>query len=356
MPMAIGIVPDEQYPMVPRSQDRKNAVATLAEIASGYFVSQALFVAVKLGIADLLAKGPQSSEELARAAGAHADSLHRILRVLAGSGVFGQEEDGRFVLTPAAQPLRSDAPDCVSGYLRLLGSDWYWRAWGELLHTARSGEPAFEYVFKQSIFDYLTDHPGAGRIFSDAMTSRSAPEDAAIADAMDLAGVKRVVDVGGGQGGLIMAVLRAHPHVNGILFDLPNVVAMAQPRFAENDIGSRCEFAEGDFFSPIWVRADAVLMKRIIHDWDDERAKAILTNCRQIVPDGGKLILIERLMTPGNDYSVAKLMDLQMMVITPRGRERSESEYSALFAATGFSLPKIVPTVAGMNLIVATAV
>jgi hypothetical protein len=333
----------------------RDAVAKLVDIAVGYFLSQALFVAVKLRVADLLAKGPASSDDLAHAVGAHADSLHRILRVLAGSGVFAQQEDGRFVLTPLAEPLRSDAPDSLVGYFELLGSDWYWRAWGELLHTARTGEPAFEHVFKQPIFAYLAEHPAAGRIFSDAMTSRSAPEDAAIAAAMDLSAAKRVVDVGGGQGGLMMAVLRAHRHLRGTLFDLPNVLAMARPRLAGTDVAGRCEFVAGDFFSPIPVRADVVLMKRIIHDWDDERARAILMNGRQVVPGGGMVVLIERLLPAGNGYSIAKLNDLQMMVVTPRGRERSEAEFEALFAATGFSLAKIVPVLAGMNLIVGTA-
>jgi hypothetical protein len=331
----------------------QNAVATLIDIACGYFLSQALFVAVKLGIADLLADGPKSSLELARSAGAHPDALHRILRTLAGRGVFAQGEDGRFALTSLAEPLRSDAPDSLRGYFALLGSDWYWRAWGELLHSARTGEPAFEHVFKQSLFGYFDVQPEAGKVFSDAMTSRSAAEDGAIASAIDLSGTNMVVDVGGGQGALLKAVLEAHPQVRGILFDLPNVVEMARPRFGGTEAAGRCEFVAGDFLSPIPVRGDVVLMKRIIHDWDDERARAILGNCRSVLAAGGRLVLVERLLTAGNDYSMAKLMDLQMMVMTPRGRERSEAEYEALLASAGFKQTDVIPTVAGMNLIVA---
>jgi hypothetical protein len=330
--------------------DATIAPFALVQLATGYWLSQAIYVAAKVGIADLLAQGPRSAAQLAESVGAHPDSLHRILRALAGAGVFREDGDGRFALTPLAEHLRSDVPTTVRNYVIMLGSGWLWRAWGELLYSSQTGEPAFERVFGTQFFKYMAEHPDAARIFDVAMTSRSRQEDAAVAAAYNWP-VGTVVDIGGGRGSQLAAILKRAPACRGILFDQPHVIPSAARLLDEAALAARCEVVAGDFFEGVPEQGDLYLLKKVIHDWDDERARKILVGCRTAMSPQARLLVIEHVLAPGNEPSWSKLLDLQMLVLTAGGRERSETEYATLLGSAGLALQRVIPTGAGVSLI-----
>ncbi len=317
--------------------------ARLMTLMAGSWISQAVYVAAKLGIADLLADGPRSSADLACATKAHADALHRILRALASVGIFAEAEDGRFALTPMAESLRSRAPGSLRALAVIRCEEWSWRAWGQLLHSARTGECAFEHVHGMQLFEYLARYPDAGRAFDAAMSSYSAMDDRAIAGAYDF---RRgtIVDVGGGQGSLLAAILRQNSEAHGVLFDLPHVVERAAALIGEAGLSDRCRGVAGDFFDHVPAGGDLYLMKMVIHDWDDERALAILTNCRRAMTANSRRLLLENIVLPGNGPAFSKLLDLQMMVLTPGGKERTAAEYQTLLARASFKVSGIRPT------------
>jgi hypothetical protein len=343
--------------MPDREKSAPNASAapmSLISIATGYWLSQALFVAAKLGIADLLTNGPRSASQLAEIVDAHPGALYRILRALAGAGVFTEDMEGRFELTPIGECLRSDTPSTVLPYIQMFGSAWHWRAWGELMHSVRTDEPAFEHVFGKQIFQYLAEHRDDARTFDAAMTSRSRQEEPAVAAAYDWPD-GTIVDVGGGRGSQLAAILGLVPACRGILFDLPHVIRAATELFDEATLTARCEIVAGDFFEQVPAGGDLYLLKKVIHDWDDQRARLILKNCRAAMREGARLVLVEHVLAGRNEPSWSKLLDLQMLVLTPGGRERSEAEYAALLASAGLSLNRVIPTAAGISLIDAVA-
>lgn len=328
----------------------------LLHMATGCWVSQALYVAAKLGIADLLHERPQSCASLAEATQMHAGALYRVLRALASVGVFAEHEEGRFSLTPLADLLRTDAPGSLRAFAIMLGAPEHWRAWEGVLHSVRTGQPAFDHVFGSPLFQYFSTHPEAARIFDDAMTSRSGQENTAIVAAYDFAATQTVVDVGGGQGTLLASILDAHPNTRGVLFDLAHVIAPTRARIERTGQAARWECVAGDFFAAVPAGGDCYLLKKVIHDWDDERAQCILTNCRTVIPDTGRLLLIEPLIPPGNETSFNKLLDLLMLVWNAGGRERTEREHQSLLASSGFHLSRVIPTRSGVSLIEAVPV
>jgi hypothetical protein len=317
---------------------------------TGTWVAQAISVVAKLGTADALADGPRSVDELAAAAIAHAPSLYRVLRALASVGIFAEDEDGRFRLTPLAEPLRSDAPRSVRAFAIMLGEEWNWRPWGDLLHSVTTGQPAFEHAYGTGIFAYMADRPEAGAIFDAAMTSRSDPDAEAVTAAYDFSTFRTVVYVGGGRGSLLASILRANPDVRGILFDQPHVIPGAQQYLEAVGLWQRCELVAGDFFESVVAGGDAYVLKWIVHDWDDERALRILERCHQAVPATGRLLLVETVIPPGNDPSFGKLADVAMLVWTG-GQERTEAEYRALLATAGFELTRVVPTRSSLSVV-----
>jgi len=328
----------------------------LLHMVTGCWVSQALYVAAKLGIADLLHEGPQSCASLAEATQTHAGALYRVLRALASVGVFAEHEEGRFSLTPLADLLRTDAPGSLRAFAIMLGAPEHWRAWEGVLHSVRTGQPAFDHVFGSPLFQYFSTHPEAARIFDDAMTSRSGQENTAIVAAYDFAATHTVVDVGGGQGTLLASILGVHPNTRGVLFDLSHVIAPTRARIERTGQTARWECVAGDFFAAVPAGGDCYLLKKVIHDWDDERAKHILTNCRTAIPDTGRLLLIEPLIPPGNEASFNKLLDLLMLVWNAGGRERTEREHQSLLASSGFHLSRVIPTRSGVSIIEAVPV
>src|SRR5581483_3632295 len=287
---------------------------------------------------------------LAQATGAHAPSLQRVLRALASLGVFTEVEEGRFGLTPLAACLQADGPDSFRALPIYLGEELY-RTFGDLLDCVKTGEPVFDRIYGLSYFDYLGQNAEAAQVFNAAMTALGAvAETPAVAAAYDFAAVGTVIDIGGGQGSLLAAILEAYPRVKGVLFDQPAVIESARPQIRAVGMAERCELVSGDFFEAVPSGADVYLLKRIVHDWDDEGGIAILKNCRRAMGAGGKLLVVEAVLPPGDEASPSKLVDVVMMTIL-RGRERTAAEYRALLQTAGFDLVRIIPTASPMSII-----
>jgi hypothetical protein len=325
--------------------------ATLVQMLTGCWISQALYVAATLGIADLLREGPRSYEMLAEATQTHAGALYRILRALASLGVFAEDEERRFTLTPLAELLRSDAPGSLRAFAIMLGSREHWRAWEGALHSVKTGEPAFDHVFGMPLFQYFATHPESASVFDHGMTSRGAQDNSAILAAYDFSAAHKLVDVGGGHGTLLSSLLAAYPDARGVLFDLPHVIAAVRERLERQGETGRCEYVAGDFFAMVPSGGDCYLLKKVIHDWGDQQALQILTNCRKAISDAGRLLMIEPVVPPGNDPAFSKLLDLLMLVWTTGGRERTENEHAALLKLARFKSSRVVPTSAGVSII-----
>jgi hypothetical protein len=321
-----------------KSAPDQAAVELLFRLRWGWLASQGIYVAAELGIADLLHDGPKTVDQLASSTGAHPQSLYRLLRMLAGYGVFADDRAGRFELTPAAALLQT-------GVLRdaariMIPAEW--NAYGDLLHNIKTGESAFNHVYGFGFFDYLSTHPDAQVRFDRGMASRANAENPVVASAYDFGKFRRIVDVGGGRGGLLAEILKAHASPKGVLFDQLQVVA--QPDYLKAaDVLDRCEVIGGNFFEAVPKGADAYVLKRIIHDWNDDTGAGILRRCRDAVIDGGRIIVVDAVVPVGNDFHFSKPSDLLMMVILD-GRERTEADFRALFGRAGLKLNRIVPT------------
>jgi hypothetical protein len=315
----------------------------------GYWTSQMVYVAAKLGLADHLAEGPRSAEELAKASGTHAPSLYRLMRGLASLGVFREEEGRKFALTPLAEGLRRDEPGSLWAMAVMMGEEHY-QAWGGLLGSIQTGESAFDRRFGKPVFDYLAERPDQAAVFDAAMTSIHGRETKGILDAYDFSGLRVLADVGGGNGTTIIQILNQYPELNGLLFDLPNVIDRARGAIEAAGLSGRCTTASGSFFEEVPGGADAYILRHIIHDWDDEKSTTILRNVRRAMGSGSKLLVVESVIEPGNEPSFAKLLDLTMLVL-PGGQERTEEQYRRLFEGSGFRLAGITPTQAGVSVI-----
>jgi ubiquinone/menaquinone biosynthesis C-methylase UbiE len=328
--------------------------AFLTQILMGSLASQALYVAAKLGIADLLADGPKTIEQLAKDTNTDAPSLYRVMRALASIGVFTEQDKHTFAITATAEPLRSDAPNSLRDVTIFWGEDWHWEVWGKILHSVRTGKSAWAQIHGDEVFDYFAKNPEAGEIFNRAMSSFSGIATAAVVDAYDFSGIETIVDIAGGHGRVLTGILEANPNLRGVLFDLPHVIAGAREQVAASTAAERVEFVEGDFFASVPEGADAYVMKHIIHDWDDERAITILQNIKRAMNPGGRVLLVEAVIAEGNNQDFGKLLDLEMLV-APGGKERTAEEYKELFARAGLQLTRIVPTKSPYSVIEAVA-
>ena len=316
----------------------------LLQLIIGKWVNQAIYAAAELGVCDRLADGPRTSADVARACNADEDAVHRLMRALANVGVL-EERDGRtFALTAVGDFLRSDVPGSMRGFARFTGYGPTWRAWGETVHSVRTGEPGAEKAFGETLFDYYAKHLDESAIFDEAMTSISGAEAGAVVDAYDFAGIRTLADVGGGRGFLLATILARHPAMRGVLFDLPHVVAGAPPLLREHGVADRVRVEGGSFLETAPAGADAVVMKHILHDWNDDACRRILRHCHRVLPPGGRVLVVEAVVPPPGERGWAKLLDLEMLVLTPRGRERTAEEFAALLAAGGFRLTRVVPT------------
>jgi hypothetical protein len=313
-----------------------------------------LYAAAALDIADKLADGTKGVDELAAAAGLHAPSLYRILRVLAAAGVFIEEDGRRFANTPLSALLRNDVPGSLRDFIMLFGDETSWRSWEGILHAVRTGEAPFEHLYGEKFFDYLQGHAETAAMFDRAMASASSTTNLAVAEAYDFSGLGIVVDVAGGTGSALCSILVATPALHGIVFDLPHVGDRARAFIAAQGLAGRCEFAGGSFFESVPPGADAYFMKHILHDWGDEECAKILACCRNAMGPRARLLVCERIVPPGNEPSSAKLIDLHMMMTNHGGKERTEREYRELLAASGFDLRRVVPTSTPWSVIEAT--
>jgi hypothetical protein len=328
---------------------RSEHATKLLALASGYEVTQLVVVAARLGIADLLAAGPRTVDDLAAATGTHPPSLFRVLRALAGHGVFA-EEDGRFRLTPLAEPLRGDAPDSIRPHLDQI-AEWGYRVWGELLHSVTTGSTAFEHLFGMTNWEYRARTPEASELFHAQMAERARVRGRILVKAQHFPDGATIVDVGGGEGTILAAILAANPTLRGVLQDLPHVVAGAPPRLAAAGVADRCQIEGGDFFVAVPRGGDAYLLAAVLHDWGDEDAIRILVSCREAMRPDSTLVLAELVVPSGNDPHVAKMLDILMLLTNVGGRERNEAEWEALLVRAGFTRSRTIGTGTPLSLI-----
>jgi hypothetical protein len=330
--------------------------ATLMPLIKGFMASRMLYVAAELAIADRMSQGPKSSDELAAETGVHASSLHTMMRALASFGVFEETDKGGFALTALGRQLCAEAPGSLRNIVLMFGSPRAWRCTGEMAGSIRTGEPMMRLIFGMSGFEYLATHPDEARIFNEAMAEITRHVARAVTAAYDFSKSKVIADIGGGNGTLVSAILAAFPHCRGVVFDLPAGVAEAPTLLAAAGLADRCEVVAGDFFQSVPVGADMYILKSVIHNWDDERSTAILKNCPRALGSEGELLLIERVLPAKMSDSpvnrAAAVLDMRMLTMAG-GRERTESEYAALLAASGFSRPRILPLpqAAGISLV-----
>jgi hypothetical protein len=325
----------------------------LYQMAIGHYVSRALYLAAKLGIADLLRDGPRDAGSLAAAVGAEPSALRRVLRLLASLGVFAEDDDGRFALAPLGEQLREDVPGSSRAMVMLFAGIGIQDDWRELEYVVRTGQPAFRKRSSEGdAFTHMT--PEAAAVFDEAMATFAPQTAAAVAASYDFSPFGTLADVGGGNGALLIGILQATPGLRGILFDQPHVVADARARLAEAGLAERCQVVGGSFFESVPAGADAYLLKHVIHDWDDERAATILTRCRAVMPADGRVLIVEGVYPARIDHSLqsrgAAANDVNMLVCTG-GKQRSEAEFATLFATAGLRLVRIVPTPTGICVI-----
>lgn len=327
-------------------------MATLPELVNGYRVTQAIHAATVLGIPDLLAETSRTTDELAAAAAVDASALRRLLRALAAAGLFQEDPGDRFSLAPPGQPLRTDAPDSVAGWVAFVGRPHHWETWGHLRESVESGENAFKRLHGVDVWTYRGEHPDEGAIFDAAMVAQTHRANASILEAYDFGRYDTLVDVGGGVGTFLAAILASHPPLRGVVFDQPLVVQGAADFLRRAGVADRCRIVSGSFFEEVPEGADGYLLKSILHDWLDDDAEAILRTCRRAVGEESRLLVVERLLGPPNEGLETKLSDLNMLVMAG-GRERSLDEFAALFEAAAFRLEGMTPTTSGLSVIAA---
>lgn len=312
----------------------------LHQMLVGFQYTQALHAAVRLGVFEALRQEAKTAEELGEVVGANPSSLRRLLRFLVAADALALDQRDRFTPTAAGELLCSNHPESQRPWAMLLGDPCIWQPWGNLWNAVRAGKPAFELTFGESFFEYLGSHPETASLFNEAMGGDGGEVSAVVA-AYDFSPFGRFVDVGGGHGALLEALLRRCPGATGVLYDLPFVVEEAQG-LRSSDVAERCELMGGDMFVSVPAGGDAYLLKRVVHDWSDAEALRILCNCREAMDERGKLLLIESVLVPSEQGDPATLKDLMMLVLVS-GRERSEDEFRALLKAAGFRLAQIVP-------------
>ena len=321
---------------------------TVQQMIGGHIPSMLVSVAAKLRIADHLRDGPRSVADLAKATRTHEDSLYRLLRALTELGLFVEEPGPAFRLNAAAELLRSDVQGSLRVAAETAGEPWMRGAWGALSHSVQTGETAFDHLYGQGTFDWFAKNPEAAALFDAGQEAGTSRDAEAVAAAYDFSNVRSVVDVGGGFGALLTPVLRQNDGVRGVLFDLEHVIAQARTRFDER-LAARVEFVPGDFFKSIPGGHDLYVMKYILHDWNDERSRAILSTTRKAMSGQAKLLVVETLVSPPNQPG-GKVGDVFMLVRTG-GRNRTEQEYRSLLASGGFDTTRVISTGTALSII-----
>jgi hypothetical protein len=341
----------------PGSVQQPQPSELLMQFAFGYVAGACLHATAELGIADLLEKGPQSTEQLAKSTGVKADFLYRTLRALASMGVFDEKAAGEFALTPISQGLLTNQPGSMRNMVRFAADPWHYQMYSHMLEVLKTGKTATEVALNQNCFDAFAKDPAEQARFNAAMTSFSAVVMPAVLEAYDFSGIKMLIDVAGGHGFVLTSILQKYPEMKGKVMDMAHVVDGANARIQQMGLSERAQAVAGDFFQSVPSGGDAYVMKHIIHDWDDERALTILKNIRKSL-DGvgdGKVILLEAVVPPGNTPHPSKMLDIEMMML-PGGMERNEQQYRELFQRAGFELREIIPTKSALSVLVAFAV
>ena len=315
----------------------------LGQLLSGKQVTYSLSGMARLGVADHMNATPIAVEEIAAMVGAHAPSLYRVMRMLASMGVFKEEQGKRFALTPAGELLKSDAPGTMRYIAMMFGDDWTTRAYEHFADCLRTGQDGVSKAYGQHVFDVLAERPEQLETFQAAMTSSSTMAGKAVVSAYDFSGIMRLADVGGGHGALLASILRHYPHMQGVLFDRAEIVGgVPEDQFAGCD--GRITIESGSFFEQVPDGCDAYIMKHIIHDWSDEYCRTILKLMREKLPTNGRLLLCEMVVTDDPGPTPAKMLDVEMLVVTVGGKERTKDEFAELLASCDLHLSRIVPT------------
>ena len=332
----------------------EDALATLQLLLCGKMFTIALSVAARLEIADLLKEGPRGLGDLANACKADERSLERLMRLLVGLGAFEETRRRVYGLAPVGQFLRSDVQGSLRAMAVARGSPWMWLPWGELLFSVRTGEAAFDHVFGQGLFPHLREHPQESADFDAYMGALTRNHADSVVAAYDFSSIKKIVDVAGGRGHLISAILAANPHMGGTLFDQSQVVPQAMEQIRGAGLADRCDVVGGDFFESVPAGGDGYVLSHILHDWDDERCVMILRSIRTQIGDQGSLLVVEAVVPEENVPLPVALIDLMMLVMSG-GYERTESEYRALFGRAKFRLERVIPTSSRQNVCILEA-
>jgi len=344
-------VSTDTVPSTPQFDTPEAASQHVFQIATGYIASTALYIAVRLKIADRLVGGAKSAETLAEQTSANEDALYRVLRLLATMGVFKEVQPRTFANTLASETMISGQRGSTYDMALWMSDPFHLRVYAHAMHSVMTGKSASEKATGLPVFEVFTQDAELSEVFNNAMTAFSAFVIPAALEAYDFSGIDVLVDVAGGHGQVLISVLQRYPNMRGILFDLPHVIKGAVPRIPAAGVETRLTTETGDFFKSVPSGGDAYIMKHIIHDWDDDRAAKILENIRKAMNPGGRVILLESVLLPGSDQpDFGKVIDLEMLLM-PGGRERTEEEFRALFKRAGFSLTRIVPTKSPLSVI-----
>jgi SAM-dependent methyltransferase len=337
------------------STDLPPALA-LRQLIFGHRVTQLIATAGQLGLADQLNDTPQRAADLAPLVQADVRALQRLLRALASVGVVAEVDQGCFTLTPVGACLRTDASSSIRSWVLAESAAYFQQAWGSLLHAVQTGTPAFDHALGMTFYQYLAQHPDAGRSFGQAMAEVTAVMADAVVAAYDFAAVQQVVDVGGGYGTLLATILQAYPSVRGVLFDIPAVIEGAGATVAAAGVADRCELIAGDFFERVPAGGEAYLLSRVLMDYDDDRSVQILRNCRRAMAAQGRVLIIQLLLPRPEREATHDLLfegamsDLNMLILG-RGAERSEAEYRTLLEVAGFRVTQVIPTRSLMSIV-----
>jgi len=332
---------------------RRSAVpanVAMLEIAQGAWLTQAISTASRFGMFDVLGERPATADEVARRAETDPQATFRLLRALASNSILKQQKDGRFALSRLGRALRSNAPGTLAPMVEFIGHPKHWEHWSELSYAVQTGQTAVWKLRGTSIFEYLETDPELAEVFNDAMTSVSGMAVEALLPAYDFSDRRLIVDVGGGHGALLSAVLQQAGDAKGVLFDLPSVVASAGPILESAGVSARCTVTGGSFFDSVPEGGDQYVLKTIIHDWDDDDSVTILRNVRSAIAPNGRLAVIELVLPEGTPWHPGMLLDLEMLV-SPGGRERTAAEYADLLARAGFRQTRVVPTAGPMSVV-----
>jgi hypothetical protein len=331
-------------------------IERLQNLIAGYTVTASIAAAIEFKIADLLDGSPLSANEIATRTGVSTEAVYRLLRALASIDVVHERETNQFELTSLGSALRSNVPCSLAGIVKMISTDWYWRSWGSLSYTIQTGKPSFPFLYNTDFFSYIKENSSEAAGFHAGMSSLSSISDYMLAKTYDFRQHSLVVDVGGGCGGLLLAILNTVPALRGILYDLPHAIKTVLPQLISGPLSERCNCIAGDFLKHIPAGGDAYVLKHVLHGLDQEEGETVLRRVRNAMLPNSCLIIVDMVIPPGNEPGYAKFNDLGMMLLSDGGRERTMLEFETLFTNAGFTILKIIPAQMGLSVFVTTAV